>query len=223
MSEREAQREEASSSKPSIDISGILLKRLYEEKLNDYKQRIEELKDPKVIYVTDLVYCPLKREFRKEFTELVFQFEPYLLMGEIVHKGVEELLADIGYEIEKEISLTLNIDGEELIIKGRIDAYSPQNIVEIKSARSAANIPQEHHLMQLKLYMAITGVHSGTLIYVTPDRFAEYNVSSKGIEIAEVVKRFLRMEKIPQWGWECKHCPFAGFCPYKLTSSLLER
>lgn len=202
--------------KGPIKLSSLLLKRIYNDKLKEYNDRIKEMKDPKIIYVTDLIYCPLKREYRRDYTEMTFQFEPYMLLGDMVHKGVEELLSDLGYEIEKEITVPINVNGEVFLIKGRIDAFSTENIVEIKSARTSANIPQQHHLMQLRLYMGLTGVPRGTLIYVTPDRFAEYNVKLDSFNINDVIRSYLNMEKVPQWSWECRHCPFAGFCPFKI-------
>jgi CRISPR-associated exonuclease Cas4 len=209
--------EEKAREKNQLKPSSILTRKIYEEKLKEYNERIRELKDPKIIYVTDLVFCPLKREYRREYTEMSFQFEPYMILGDMVHRGVEELLSDFGYEVEKEITVPVDVDGEIYLLKGRIDAFSPENIVEIKSAKSSVNIPQQHHLLQLKIYMSITGVQRGTLIYVTPDRFTEYTVTLGTFNLLDVLKSYLKMEKVPQWGWECKNCPFAGFCPYKIN------
>ncbi|MEM0021144.1 MAG: CRISPR-associated protein Cas4 [Fervidicoccaceae archaeon] len=203
-----------SADSSSSELFSFLLKKFYIERLKDYNERISDMKNPKIIYVTDLTYCPLKRDYRREYTELSFQFEPYMILGDMVHRGIQEQLSDMGYEIEKEFSLDVNVDGELYTIKGRIDAYSPESIVEIKTARSGIGLPHEHHMMQLKIYMKMTGVTKGTLIYVTPDRFAEYSVSSANIDLAELVRRHLSKEKVPLWNWECRSCIYSRFCPF---------
>jgi CRISPR-associated protein Cas4 len=196
-------------------FSNLLLRKFYEEKLKEHLDRINELKDEKIIYITDLVYCPLKREFRRQYTEISFQFEPYMVLGDMVHKGIQEYLSDMGYEIEKEISKDVEVEGTSFTLKGRMDAFSPNRIVEIKTARSGSNLPQPHHLMQLRLYLAIAGVAKGTLIYVTPDRYVEHEVNSENIDVQSIVKKHVKKENIPMWEWECRNCIYSKFCPYR--------
>jgi len=200
-------------------ISNIVLGILYENKLEEYKKRLEELRDPHIIYVTDLVYCPLKRLFRIKYPELTFTFDPHFIVGEMIHRGLQTILLEKGFEIEKEVEQTVVIEGEEYRVKGRIDAYSPDLLVEIKTGRSGMSIPHEHHLLQLRIYLAMTGVRKGVLVYITSDRASEYIVErDPNLTLETLVEKHLKRERVPMWDWECRICHFNRLCPYKTTS-----
>lgn len=197
-----------------LEYEPKILKRIYQIKLEEHQQRLAELKNPKVVYVSDLVYCPMKRKFKLLYPELVFDFEPYMVLGDIVHKGLQTYLKDWNFEIEKEVEEKIIIDNEEYILKGRIDAFSKEFLVEIKSSRSATGIPHEHHLLQLKIYMAMTSVSKGILIYITNDRIVEYPVSLGDFDFGKLVRDFIYATEVPKWDWECRSCPFSKFCPF---------
>ncbi len=192
---------------------------LYNIKKKEYFERLEELKRRDIIYVTDLVYCPKKRDFRIKFPELSFSFDPHLITGEMIHRGLQEILEKKGYEIEKEIEEKIEVNGETITIKGRIDAYSPNHIIEIKTGRTGQNLPHEHHILQLKLYMSITGVKKGTLLYLTSDRMVEYKFELGKSEdiLTNIVIEFLKKTRVPRWEWECKLCPYNKLCSERLV------
>ena len=202
----------------NLEFACFITKILYDEKLKEYKDRIEDLKSEDVIYVTDLVYCPLKRLFRVRYPELTFSFEPYYVVGEAIHRGIQSILLEKGFEVEKEIEKTVEVEGKKYRVKGRMDAYSPQLVVEIKTGRSGQNIPYEHHVMQLKIYLAMTGVDKGLLFYATSDRVSEYYVyRDDGLDLENLVEKHLKLERVPMWDWECRLCVFSKLCPYKVT------
>ncbi len=202
----------------TLELACFITKLLYDEKLKEYRDRIEDLKSEDVIYVTDLVYCPLKRLFRIKYPELTFSFEPYYVVGEAIHRGIQSILLEKGFEIEKEIEEIVEVDGRKYRVKGRIDAYSPELVVEIKTGRSGQNIPHEHHVTQLKIYLTMTGVNKGLLFYATSDRVSEYYVyRDESLELKTLVEKHLKLERVPMWDWECRLCVFNKLCPYKVT------
>jgi CRISPR-associated exonuclease Cas4 len=162
------------------------------------------------------VYCPLKRVFRQKFPELSFAFEPNMVLGEMVHVGIQEALKEKGFEIEKEIEEKIVIEGTEYIFKGRIDAFSNDMIIEIKTARSSTGLPHPHHLLQLRIYMAMTGVRRGLLVYITSDRIVEYPVENSNIDLGEMVQKHVEAREFPLWEWECRLCNYNRFCPYRI-------
>ncbi|MGC8556917.1 MAG: CRISPR-associated protein Cas4 [Fervidicoccus sp.] len=200
-----------------LNFSNIVIKKVYEEKLKEFNERLSEIKNPNIIYVSDLVYCPLKRLFRMQYPEISFIFEPQAIQGELIHKGLQLYLKDLGYEIEKEISEKIYINSEEFVLKGRMDAYKEgEEVIEIKTAKSSLGIPHDHHILQLKIYLSMTNISKGTLIYVSPDRIAEFPIKKDNLDLSKLVFDYLSKKYAPRWDWECKNCIFSKLCPYRL-------
>ena len=105
----------------------------------------------------------------------------YYFGGELKHRLLQELLGD-EFECEKEIVWT-GKSGIKII--GHADAvYKDGAVVEIKTTESTKVLkaPYEHHIKQLKNYMAILGAPYGKLFYMilgypkVKDFFPEYSV-----------------------------------------------
>ncbi|MEM4970992.1 MAG: CRISPR-associated protein Cas4, partial [Sulfolobales archaeon] len=128
------------------------------------KEAIEERKrEGNVFWITDLVRCPLKREYEMIYPEISLShiFSPSAIMGDLIHIGLEELIkskVDLGTvltEVEGSKRIVLP-DGREVEVRGRCDIIleigGDRIGVEIKSSRSDARIPLEHHIDQARLY-----------------------------------------------------------------------
>jgi len=211
--------EYSKSAKASTKITSLLFKSTVVE----YRQRLEELKDPRIIYVTDLVSCSHKRELRKTFLELYFRFEPAMILGELLHRGLEEMLEEEGFKREQEFQLPIVLDisptstkEQEFIIKGRVDAIKDKTIVEIKTARGIRGIPHPHHLLQLQIYLNLLGGETGILIYVTPSKILEFEVPREEVDVKSLAEETVLDMRHPRWSWECNLCPFSKICPYSL-------
>jgi len=189
-----------------------IVKKLYERVLEEHRKRLEDMVNPKIVYVTDLVSCSQKRAFRIMYPELTFKFDPTLLLGELVHIGLEEILKEHGFECEKDFSKT--ISGYE--VRGRVDAINDKCIVEIKTARSDKGLPHEHHIAQLQIYLNMLERDVGILVYVTPDRIAEYVVNRDNIDVETLLKQTVENIKHPRYEWECRYCIFSKICPYRV-------
>ena len=189
-----------------------LVKALYEQALREHRERLEELLDPQVIYVTDLVYCPLKRGFRQRFPELAFSFKPPQVTGTLIHRGLRETLEEAGFELEKPVEASIRIGDNLYRVKGRVDAYREDLIIEIKTGRAGQQLPHEHHVLQVKLYLDLTGVGRGMIVYITPDRLVEYTVKPERGLLEKMLQEHLEEARAPLWDWECRLCTFADYC-----------
>lgn len=202
-----------------IKSSFIITKILYDAMIREQEERMQEARDPSIIYVTDLVACTHKYHLRHVFPEVTVRFEPSAVMGNLVHLGLEKYLEENGFQIEVQLEKKYKIEGKEYLLKGRIDAYKPDEkiIVEIKSSRTPQNLPREHHIYQLQIYMNLLDTDKGILIYITPDKILEYTFRKEKIDIKSLIKLLIEDSVHPKWAWECRYCLFQKICPYKAS------
>lgn len=183
-----------------------------------------------VLWVSALVQCPHKWVFMLRYPEIAKAFlRGAFVLGDMVHRGlglfVEEIFHELGYdwvEVEHELQKRLVVDGREVVLKGRADAVfykgDDKVVYEFKTSRSDTGLPHPHHVLQLRIYMNMVGASRGVMLYLTPDRVAEYVVTEplKDEELEELVREFFRF-KGPRYEWECNYCPYAFMCPYKVS------
>jgi len=192
------------------------------------EERLRHAREPNVYWVTDLVACSLKPRFAQEFPELDLArfFSPAAVLGVLVHKGVERLLSEllgsrgICVEVEPEASAELDLGAGRVVVRGRADMVirlpdGSRLGVEVKSARSDAQLPLEHHVDQVSAYNTLFGLERSILLYVTPDRIAQFEVSRK-MSLEEIGRRIAE-PKAPRYPWECRYCPFSVVCPKKVS------
>jgi len=199
----------------------MIVERIYSRKLQDYLQHKRE---ENTIYVTDLLRCPLKLKYESQFRELTSGdfFIPAGIMGDFVHVGLEDFLKkEFDAKVEVEGIKEVNVEGKTIIIKGRADAILEKDgekiIVEIKSSRADKGLPFEPHKVQLQIYLWLFGARKGVLIYVTPDRITEFEVSEPIDEsiLLRLVRETIEARKAPRYPWECGYCRFNIICPNK--------
>lgn len=177
-----------------------------------------------VYWVSDLVKCPIKREFELKYPEIALStiYSPYYILGDLIHKGLEGVISEkLSAEIEVEKSINVKLsNGEEIIIKGRIDGIitteNGENIgIEIKSARADIGIPQQHHIDQVRIYNWLFNLARSILIYITFNRVTEYEVPDRA-STEEVIQR-VKDRRAPRYSWECSYCTYAILCPFKIV------
>ncbi len=206
----------------------VIVEELYMIKQRDFSEKLRELTNPRIVYVTDLAACSHKRIMRLNYPLLSFQFEPQLILGDLVHRGLQQILAangDARWRAEVEVEREVDIDGDKVLLKGRADLVSydedgrAETVVEIKTARSLPEeAPLEHHVLQLRIYMQLLGAKQGVLLYVTPERIVEYPVDPSPLDIEQLVRETVYDMRIPRYEWECRYCPYRKFCPYARRS-----
>ena len=208
---------------------------LYKLQLMEFESHFRRIKEYNgtLIWVSALTQCPKKWEFMLRFPEASqVQFKGSFVLGKAAHVGLQQLLQSyytaLGYEkieIEEEIEKKLVLSGgREVLLTGRVDAVAYRGdekvIYEVKTARSDMGLPHEHHLLQLKIYMNMAGSSTGVLVYLTPDRVAEYYVTNpiSDEELAKLVEEFLEFNG-PRYDWECSYCVYSVLCPLKKTNT----
>ena len=208
----------------------VVIEKIYQTKLDKY---LSYTKEENVLYVTDFVRCALKIQLEQQYKDLAIQDQvsPAIIFGELIHSGLEQFItasfnnAQTETNVEKEVI----IDNKIIKIKGRIDAIievdNEKIVVEIKSSKSAKDIPRDYHKLQLQIYLWMTGLKKGLLVYITPERIAEFPLfnSLNDNDIIGMVKEILDAKNVPKYEWECRFCAFYDICqsPNKKTQSTI--
>ncbi len=203
-----------------------VLELLYRVKQREFAEKLREMTSEDVVYVTDLASCSHKRVMRRHYPLLGFRFEPSLLLGDLVHRGLASILSENGggrWRAEVPVEARVEVDGRVYTLKGRVDLVlyneqgEPEAVVEVKTGRDLPdNAPREHHLLQLKVYMKLLGVDRGYLLYVTPERVVEHPVEAGDVDVEGLVREAVRDSARPRYQWECRYCPYRRLCPYAL-------
>lgn len=197
------------------------------------EERLKHAREPGVYWVTDLVACSLKAKFASEYPELDLAdlFDPTLVQGSLLHKGLELLLSQllgakgVGVEAEPEASLELDLASLGLgagraVVKGRADIVASlpgggRVGIEIKTMRSDAQLPLEHHVDQVRAYNTLFSLSVSLLLYATPGRIAQFEVSDR-MSVGEIARRIAE-PKAPRYAWECRYCRFSVVCPSRVA------
>jgi len=183
---------------------------MYLEKLINHIVRRMELRYQRkegCLHVRDLVSCRLKKELEETYSVLhkAVYYAPAVLLGEVVHWGIEMLF---GKE-ETQREFKREIDGS--VIYGHPDIVLPNSIIELKYQKSLYGCPRPHHELQTQFEAWVAGKSFGTLIYISPDGWREFTY--RALTDSEV-RDLLVKERTPMWEeWECSYCQFNGVCP----------
>ena len=204
----------------------MIVEKILKAKIDEY---FSHQREENMLYVTDLVRCSMILKYEQEYKDLAIinSINASAIMGNFVHEGLEGFLKNVFSNVQTEVELVKEIvvEGKTLKIKGRADAIIEVNgekvVVEIKSSRTDKGIPHEHHIIQLKIYLWMTGIKKGLLVYITPDRIAEYPVDEPldDAEVAKLAEETLKLLKAPRYAWECKYCVFAKVCAVQQNAS----
>lgn len=196
------------------------------------EERLKHAREPGVHWVTDLISCSLKPQYERLYPELNMSdvFNPLLIQGVLVHRGLALLLTQLleakgaKVEVEKEACIEVNLGeaglGGKALVRGRADIIvilptGERVSIEVKTARSDVQLPMEHHLDQVRAYNSIFGLSKSYLLYVTPERISQYEVSGR-MSVEELALRVTE-HRAPRYAWECRYCNFAVLCPSKVT------
>lgn len=197
---------------------------VYRWRISETSKRLEKKLDNE-FYVTDLVYCPLKYRYQKLYRELTLSaaISPVTILGEFTHYGIEKVLSEmLGFDsVKLEVDYEKDIEVEDTlyIVKGRIDAVIGDTIVEIKTSRSDISIPQNHHVLQTRIYLWLSGYKNALLLYITPSRITEFPINKPATddEVINLIKETLTCTHTPRYSWECGYCIYSVLCPSKIV------
>jgi CRISPR-associated exonuclease Cas4 len=189
----------------------MIAEKIFQWRLTEH---FKHRREPGTLYVTDLIYCPNRVVLEEQNPALAVSevYNPTTITGSIVHTGLQTLLKE-WFEAQPEVEGEMKIG--ETTIKGRIDALIGRTGVEIKTARSDTGIPQPHHIEQCIIYNTMFNLEKTILIYLTPDRITEYEVSKQYGE-PEIVK-LATSKQSPRYPWECQYCRYSILCSLKVV------
>lgn len=182
-----------------------------------------------VIWVAELSRC-LRQSFLIRKNEVKFDPRHLILsnIGKGVHKQIQKILKDKGFEIEKKVEY--KYDG--ITITGKIDVFDPSEntVYEIKYTDSTkGKLPEEKlkkYLTQLHYYMDILHMNGiknvkGFLIIIFPNgkvlELERKYSSTDLLKKATLFKIYLDDNILPDIrktkpDTECRECPFYNFC-----------
>jgi len=115
----------------------------------------------------------------------------------------------------------------KLTLKGAADVihHGWGEIIEIKTIKELPDKPLEHHLDQLKLYLAMYECVEckkwrGRLVYISREGVKEYVFDYRNLIgdiggesfILSYIDGFLTNKISPRYEWECYYCPLRGIC-----------
>jgi len=166
-----------------------------------------------IVLATDLTMCPLKRRFLIRYP-IIYSPSPAMIVGSLVHLGLEAHLAGTTGGTA-EVTMSRRIDGTT--IEGTIDVLTGDTVYEIKSGRDHKGPePSEHHVLQTRIYMWLSGRRRGRIVYATMNRLCEYDVEDPCTD--DEIRLLLKSDAAPRWEWECRgYCPFSVICPKRST------
>jgi len=203
-------------------IQELLYRIALEQELQHFENRD---KGPIVsVSVTDLVACSQRYHFVRRYPEIKIQmnYNPILVLGRILHVGLETIIRSQWHDVETEKPIEKIIsldDGRVIRVAGVVDAYVPGEslVIEFKTSRADHELPLQHHVLQLKIYMNMLQAEHGLLFYINPDRISEYAIDNSidDWQLQALVNETLNNQRHPRYDWECNYCPYSIMCPYK--------
>lgn len=211
----------------------------FDQMISNYLKRESKPKTVGRYYPSEIGSCLRKVWYSYKYPketdiELVKIFE----LGNMIHDFVTKVIeSDKNPHVELlEKELPLLKDMKDFTISGRLDDLlmlkedDKKVLIEVKSTKSIdfTKEASRSHAMQLQLYMHITGVHNGIVLYIDKN-----NLKSKAFEInydpeqsEEILKRFIELniclvtnqlpldeaKRDPSLMWMCRFCEHSEMC-----------
>ena len=178
--------------------------------------KMNDIANENVWYVTELCCCSRKHYLRVKYPWLGLKkaFENKVIFGEIFHRGIESMLGKFsGVYIEKKF----NIDGREVVVKGKADAVYNNAVYEFKTTRRDLKRPKKIHEKQVLIYMELLGIKRGYLVYLNTIScdFKAFFVKKRKIDVKNLLKKYLEDCVKPE-EWECRFCEYSSVCEITL-------
>ena len=173
--------------------------------------------------------------------ELVKIFE----LGNILHDFVVKVLqSEKNPDVELvSTELPFKQEYDDFLVSGRIDniiivkASGKSILVEVKSTGNVDFVEDAmpHNVVQLQLYMHVTGIHNGILLYVDKRNLKSkvFSVPYSEEEAKKIIERFKALHKflkadVPpdpearedkKTVWMCKYCEYRDKCYGEIPTS----
>ena len=201
------------------NLGDLFIRSLADHIIVKYHKRHEKLREELsegvdyVYFVHELCECAKKRGMRELYPELntSHAYEPAIMLGELVHLGVESLTYS-----EKEVVKFRDVETKigTVRVAGTIDIYHPESetVLEVKYARKLdSDTPLEHHKLQASLYAWLANAKTAEIWYITPEGMKMHGKIEPASR--DEVETLITDGKAPMWPkWECKYCQYVKVC-----------
>ena len=171
---------------------------LYDDIIN--AQKAEHVRHTEVHkYVTDL-YCIKQAELRRKYGSK-FKGNHFTLMGNLVHKGVQETVE--GYKSEIPV-----VVGD---LHGRADLVKDDTLYEIKYSPFGNSKNNELYLLQASMYAHNLGLSNVEILILSGTKSYTFNICDNAVD--NYYKRATAIfanEEYPVMDVKCKYCEYKG-------------
>lgn len=196
-----------------LNIFLDLMKNHFEQKYDKSNEEFsKKFEGYKVYRAHELCRCPKMNELEELFPDVAKtkRYEPAIILGELVHIAMETLMKG-HIQTEDEIKLFYKVfEDIKTVVIGTPDAIYNGHPVDYKFQRFPPKEIKEHHLLRIRLYMWLMDVDVGYVIYITPMKILQFEVSGS-LNDSDVLA-LINNPVSPRWRWECKLCPFRKIC-----------
>ena len=182
------------------------------------KKREEKIVPMNVFYPSSAGQC-IRKQWHEKKNPPVFPANVYkiFLVGNLTHDWLQSKIFTTG---QSEVPMKWT-DGE-VSFSGRVDCIYDDRILEFKTIKDLGYVqskPKPEHVAQINMYMHATGIHQGTIVYVTKNEIdilehdveydeSLYNDTVKGFK---KLYKYLVQNKEPKPAkcispWSCEYC-----------------
>jgi len=169
------------------------------------------------VYVHELSQCRRRSLFDavNEQVAGLRRWHPRLMVGELVHQGVFQALANIygvsslaiEREFVKEVGGWRVVGHPDVVI---YEAGQPVKVVDVKYSTRRVEKVEKSYACQVALYRWLTDAKSASILYVTPTDIIEVLIDLP-LDVPNHLKRW--ENTYPLWGpEECEWCEYRHAC-----------
>jgi CRISPR-associated exonuclease Cas4 len=185
----------------------------YRIKREVYRRELHEKHKLPVIFVHELLQCPLRQDFAQKFpeVEMASLYNSRFVVGYLIEEAVKKITG----ARELECHRIVETQNGKYVVAGTADAFLEEEdaILEVKYLTGMFGAPHEHHILQLQLYLYLSGKKKGELWMFSPEGalFQPVEPASEQ-QVAELVESHTAKNPAPKWEWECTHCLYEEWC-----------
>lgn len=211
----------------------------FDEMVENYLRRESKPKTIGRYYPSEIGSCLRKVWYSYKYPkETDIELTKIFELGNLIHDFVSTVIeSEKNPHVELlEKELPLKLETKDFIVSGRLDDMlllkenGKKVLVEVKSTKSTEYTREasRSHVMQLQLYMHITGVHDGVVLYVDKNNLKSKSFSVRYNEemAKEILNRFIELniclvsgqlpvdeaKRDPSLMWMCRYCEYSGMC-----------
>jgi len=192
---------------------------IYDLFAEQYYKRIYDIDDNKRIHVYESIRCLLKSYYTRKLKRKLFDSKIVVLsIGDAIHRLIQDVLREKGYQIEPELEFEYN----DIVVVGHPDILTDNFVIELKSVSRIPKRPLTEHLLQTTAYIRMAEVNEGYIVYIgkSSGKVKIFRVLYDAISFHHVVTRANFLSEcltnnhppLPEVTRFCKYCEYQDLC-----------